>query len=489
MIRQKILTASVVVVTVAALLALNLPTALAQPPLNDNFGSAETIPGLPFSGTVDNTEATTEPGEPQVCNFLPNTVWYRFAPASNVQVRVDMLGSSRSDTHLNVYQAFGPDIFSLSFITCASFGSSTTFTAQAGQTYYIQAGFIFCGYPPCGGLLQLNLQEIVPPLNDNFVNAEDITGLPFSGSVNNTGATTESGEQFFCSFSPRTVWYKFMPPTSGFFTVDMFGSSFFDTVLTVYQAVGPGLGGLSFVNCTSFGGSLTLHLVGGTTYYFQAGDAFTGGGDLHLNLQEIPPPQPVASFGFSPGDPTVFDTVQFFDFSFDPGGVGIASQDWSLGDGTTATGCCPTHRYAADGDYTVQLTVTTFDGRTASTSQTVMVRTHDVAITKFLAPTSASAGQTRQISVGVRNSRYPETVRVDFYKSTPIGWGFIGSSEQFVPVRPSNRTTQFTVNYTFTGDDAAIGKVNFRAVANLLTARDALPTDNEAISMPTKVTR
>ena len=84
---------------------------------------------------------------------------------------------------------------------------------------------------------------------------------------------------------------------------------------------------------------------------------------------------PVASFVFFPFDPTIFDTVQFIDQSLDPGGVGIESQAWDLGDGTIATGCCPTHRYAADGDYSVQLTVTTLDGRTASTSQVVQVRT------------------------------------------------------------------------------------------------------------------
>jgi hypothetical protein len=54
-------------------------------------------------------------------------------------------------------------------------------------------------------------------------------------------------------------------------------------------------------------------------------------------------------------------------------------------------------------------------------------------------------------------------------------------------VRPSNRTTGFQFSYTFTPEDAALGRINFRAVANLVDARDALPTNNEAISLPTKV--
>jgi hypothetical protein len=54
-------------------------------------------------------------------------------------------------------------------------------------------------------------------------------------------------------------------------------------------------------------------------------------------------------------------------------------------------------------------------------------------------------------------------------------------------LRGANRTTPFSFNYTFTSDDAAIGKVTFKAIANLVSARDALPADNEAIASPTKV--
>ena len=137
----------------------------------------------------------------------------------------------------------------------------------------------------------------------------------------------------------------------------------------------------------------------------------------------------------------------------------------------------------------VSLTVTTFDGRSASTSRLVQVRTHDVAITKVAAPKSASAGQTRQISVNIRNHRYPETVVVELYKSTPAGYEYIGTLRQFVPVRQGNRTTRFDFTYTFTSDDARIGKVTFKAIASIENARDALPADNEAISPPTKVSR
>jgi hypothetical protein len=199
----------------------------------------------------------------------------------------------------------------------------------------------------------------------------------------------------------------------------------------------------------------------------------------------------VAEFYTDPFDPSTFDMVNFNNTSYDPYCYWWCGQSasWDFGDGTTRTEWSPSHNYAVEGDYTVSLTVTTGDGRTASTSKNLQVRTHDVAITKFTVPQSARAGQTRSISVEVNNTRYPEQVQVDLYKSTVTGWEWVGSLQQYVPVRPSNRTTRFAFSYTFTQADAQVGRINFRAVAEIVGARDALPTNNEAISLPTKVSR
>ena len=112
-----------------------------------------------------------------------------------------------------------------------------------------------------------------------------------------------------------------------------------------------------------------------------------------------------------------------------------------------------------------------------------------MAIAKFTVPQSASAGQTRSILVGLKNRRYGETVRVDLYRSTASGFVLFASSTQSVPVRSGNKTSDFAFNYTFTADDATLGKVTFKAIATIVGARDALPTDNEAVSLQTKVNR
>ena len=83
--------------------------------------------------------------------------------------------------------------------------------------------------------------------------------------------------------------------------------------------------------------------------------------------------QPIARFGVSPQQPRADQTVQLFDASSDPRGVGIAWRAWDFGDDVTATGSSPTHRYAHAGAYAIMLTLATFDGRLARAVRVVKV--------------------------------------------------------------------------------------------------------------------
>jgi hypothetical protein len=69
--------------------------------------------------------------------------------------------------------------------------------------------------------------------------------------------------------------------------------------------------------------------------------------------------------------------------------------------------------------------------------------------------------------VQVVSNRYPETVEVDLYT--------------FTGACPPN-----TASGTRCGD-STIGTVTFEAVANIVVARDALPANNTAISLPVTV--
>ncbi len=453
---------------------------------NDAFANATGISALPFSDVVNISAASMEAGEPpSSCSggaSSQRTVWYAFTPAVTAVVRASVNASF--STVVGVYTG---GLGALAEITCRSpfVVRDATFLAQAGTTYHIQVDGMF-GQT---GVLEVRLEAVPAPPNDRFVDATSIPSLPFNDTTNLTAASLEVGEPTVPScarpYGPlaSSAWYRFTPTETGSISASAFGG--FPTVVAAYT--GTSVSDLTEVGCGVFGGRSTFRAVANTTYYFQVGGLFGQAGSLEFRLEVTP--LPVASFGFSPFDASVFDAIQFFDQSFDPGGVGFAPQVWNFGDGTTGTGFNVTHRYAADGDYPVQLTVTTLDGRTAMATQTVHVRTHDVAITRFATPNVASSGQTRRLVVSLTSKRYAEAVEVQVFKSVPGGFQMFGSLTQSLPLGPGNGTTDFAFSYTFTGADAQIGKVTFRAIAVIAGARDALPADNEAIAPATKVTR
>jgi hypothetical protein len=462
--------------------SIGAPAAFASAPTNDNFADATIVGAFPFSDSVDITQATSEPGESTGCAGSGRTVWYTFTAAASGVVTVNPAASTFFDAMVNVYSSSGaPSLGSLTLIACNSSNSAASFAAEAGATYYVQASDYYTG----GGVLNISFSFAPPPPNDDFANAAVIGSLPYSDTTDNSAATSEAGEPS-CGYglSNGSVWYAYTPATSGAVTASI-TASFFATV-GVYE--GSSLGSLTQIACTLGPPTLGLQLVAGTTYYFQVAGV---GGTGPITFQVATPGPPVADFGWSPTNPSTFDLVSFYDNSSDPGYIGFGHAHWSFGDGASAEGNPVTHRYQTDGDYSVTITATTLDGRTAATTHVVSVRTHDLAIAKFTVPVSGRAGQSRAITIGVSNHRYPESGVVSLWKGAFPNDQIIGQLEGVnVPVLAGGRTTSFTFTYTFTPEDAAAGKVTFRAVVGIWVAGipDAYPADNSAIAT-TRVTR
>lgn len=317
------------------------------------------------------------------------------------------------------------------------------------------------------------------PSNDNFADATQITSLPFSVNADTTGATFEVDEPYpTCGYYPlKTVWFTYTPSTNTTLTAKA-NYYYFPPVLAIYTGT---LGSLTQIACGNYYPQLTFQAQADVTYYFQLSSLYDWSeGIIPFSLEVTPPPN--VFINYSPSDPSIFDNIWFGASIGDPGGIYGDTYAWTIGDGTTSDQSSFYHQFAADGDYTVSLVFTTYDGRSGSASQIVQVRTKDVAITKFGIPQTARTNQTKTINVDVQNKRYSDYVQVAFSKGIPGGGDIlIGTLTLYVPAKAKQATT-FKFSYTFTPDDAAIGKVTFKAIASLVNGRDALPADNLSIA-------
>lgn len=490
MVRPTRILARLSALAVALAATLLAPVTAAAAPANDDFGGAIAIGGLPYTNTEDVSFAATAGDDPFFGCPNAGSVWYSFTPVSS--------GTAIINTFNSNYTAI-PSVWTgsqgaLSQVAC-SFSQSVQFTASAGTTYWIMVGQCCFNFGTMFPGASLTLNVTGPPPNDNFANATQVAALPFSDRPDTALATVEPGEpSAVCANMTGTVWYSFTPSTTQSITGTISNSFFGNTVLSAYT--GSALATLTSVGCAFSNQPLTFKATAGQTYYFQVSGAFGFSGPMTFNLIVTPPPQ--VFFGYSPSDPSIFDNVQFFDETFDPGGVGLYSESWTFGDGGTGVTCCPTHTFAKDGTYNVTATATTQDGRTGSVTIPVTVKTHDVGIVKFTTPNTAKAGTTKAITVTVQSFRYTETVEVDLYSSVPGGFQLVGTLTNVVTVG-ANKAVNFDFSYSFTGPcptgfasgvrcgDSTVGSVTFMAVAQVVGARDALPGNNTATSIATTV--
>lgn len=247
---------------------LTFRLAAGTPPANDDFASAMAIGSLPFSHTVDTSDATTEFGEPRFCGGA--SVWYRFTPSEDGLLLADSAGSGSGAT-IGVYTE---SVFGLTQVQCSGgFPARLAFEAKAGLTYLFQVSSFPFG--PSPGDVTFNLAVGLPPTNDDFAGATTITALPFTETVDTLTATAELLEPTpsctYGAFVTSTVWYRYTP-SSDMYLVAEAAEAYFGALVGVYQ--GSSLSDLTEVACGApyYPGNLVaFRALAGQTYYFQMG--------------------------------------------------------------------------------------------------------------------------------------------------------------------------------------------------------------------------
>lgn len=134
------------------------------------------------------------------------------------------------------------------------------------------------------------------PANDNFADAQLLTGTSGSVSGSNVEATWQTGEPG--SSINKTVWFKWVADTTGTLTVNSAGSTY-DTVLIAYS--GSALGSLvQLAGNDDFGGTLTSQItftvVTGRTYYLWLSGYANDAGNYTLSWSFSPAAQPAADY-------------------------------------------------------------------------------------------------------------------------------------------------------------------------------------------------
>ncbi|WP_328617541.1 PKD domain-containing protein [Amycolatopsis sp. NBC_00355] len=467
-----------------AAFALLVPgVAHAAPPSNDDFDQPVAVTALPFAAQLDTTEATQAVDDPSWCQSydVRGSVWFRYTATADGYLRATTQDSDPSMI-LSVHSGARGD---LRGIACATgTAATTTFRATAGTTY----SFMVSGYDVPGGALSFALDSVAAAANDDFAAAEPVPALPFSARPDFSVASFEADEpESSCQYEGNlvpSVWYAYPNPgPAKSVTARTTGSG---SAVSVYTRAS--LPELKQVACTSnsYGQPTAFRAAAGTTYYVRVTGPADGREPVSLTVDDAPALDP--SVYQSPSYPTVYDTVSFSAESWNDIDKPMTVA-WDFGDGATAPATTGTvsHRYAKDGTYTATLHATSPDGRTVTKTDEVVVTTHDVGIAKFSVPASAREGDSKAISVDVSNTRYTETATVVLSKYDGTWWREVGRLTLEVPARPT-RTVKFPFSYTFSPDDAAMGKIAFRAELKLdYPVTDARQADNEVIAIATTV--
>lgn len=258
-------------------------------PANNLYANATAIPDGAFTEDTQNVGASGEVGEPRHANrggggIFSRSLWWTITPTADGLLDLNTNGSSY-DTLLAVYT--GSSVDNLTEIDSDDSGGVgtaseiTNILLTAGTTYFVA---VDGDYGAVGSLtFSSTFTPGSPPANDNFANAEVITGSSYSVfGGNNIFTTGEVGEpahagQALGGANSKSRWWKYVPAVDGSMILSADGtSSGFTPVLSIHagssvDSLTELAGDAGFVFFAMTAGSeyyIALDGVGGSTGFF-----------------------------------------------------------------------------------------------------------------------------------------------------------------------------------------------------------------------------
>ena len=267
----------------------NMTVEAGTAPANDDFANATVLDpaGGTLSGetTYDSLQEATEPDVFTYSTYIEQSVWYKITPTTTQMylftiplaslVYRGFSGVSSGEIQLGIWEESAlVDITTANRLQADAIYPDPSWSSQhdgtlfqtltAGHTYYIKVASAFGTHNRSVCDFDLEWETLPPIANDDFANAQAISGA--SGSVVSfptLGCTVEASEppSYYWNGEPQsegTVWFDWTCPTTGDYVfkvqtmVDSPGSTQGNFDLAIWQ--GSSLGALTKV-CRNYLGS------------------------------------------------------------------------------------------------------------------------------------------------------------------------------------------------------------------------------------------
>ena len=218
-------------------------------PINDNFTQAQSIAIASFPINADNSQATTEVGEP---TSHYNSLWYNFTSPNDGTLNLTIGSAFEIAVYTNnILQELNP------VTPLTGSGNNITVPILNSLAYSIVV-YSVTNSVTGAFTLSANFTQIAYPSNDNFANAIALLGTTFIQSSDNTLATIELYEPYNNYFS---LWYSFTPSMTGYFTLAQSAG------IALNFSIFNGTDMENAIQITSSQSSIALGMTAGITYY------------------------------------------------------------------------------------------------------------------------------------------------------------------------------------------------------------------------------